>query len=204
MAYYLEADYSWQFWGSSFTNFNPPTGLQVTNVADRKISVFWNHQSSSKAGFRIRFRGKGAGFSDHTRTKSVHRTEKSATLDGLRSNYEYTISVAAFNAAGESQRSNEVRATTPARTISVSKEGAGKSAVFLVTRTGFTPSSLVIVRATDPQFNQVQFVETAGGDRKIVAKQSIPWQSGLQITFTAFEDADPSATFTNAIVTTCP
>lgn len=38
-----------------------PTGLRVTNVADRKISVAWTDQSSNEDGFSIQFLGKSAG-----------------------------------------------------------------------------------------------------------------------------------------------
>ncbi|MDX5418012.1 MAG: fibronectin type III domain-containing protein, partial [Hymenobacteraceae bacterium] len=193
-----------QFGGSSFTNLNAPTGLQVTEVDDRKIGVSWLHQSGSESGFKVRYRGKRAEFGDHNGSNTVDRFQKNASLTGLRSGYDYTISVIAYNAAGESQASNEVHAATPSRTISVSKEGAGASAVFIVTGTGFTPGSLVVLRATSPQLSQVQFVETSGTDGKFTARQSIPCQVGLQITFTAFEDSDPNGTFANAFVTTCP
>jgi hypothetical protein len=183
---------------------NTPTGLQVTNVADRIISVSWMDQSADEDGFLVRFRGKRAGESDHTGTKSVGRNQVSTSLTGLRSNYEYTISVVAFNAGGESPSSNEVRATTPARSISVSKEGTGASAVFVVTGAGFTAGSGVVLRITGPQFQQVQFPETAGGDGKFVSRHSVPCVSAIQLTFTAFEDADPLGTSANAIVTTCP
>jgi Fibronectin type III domain len=181
-----------------------PSGLRVTDVADRKVSVSWIDQSDNEDGFSIQFLGKRAGESDHTGSQSVGPNEVSASLTGLRSSHEYTISVAAFNAAGESQRSNEVRATTPARSIGVSKEGAGSSTVFVVTGTGFTPSGLVVVRITDAQFHQVQFPETAGGDGRFVSRHSVPCVSGTQVTLTAFEDADPLGTVANAVVTTCP
>jgi hypothetical protein len=180
-----------------------PSGLRITGVADRQISVAWTDQSDNEDGFSIRFRGEREG-SSHTGSKSVGRNEVSASLGGLRSNYQYTISVVAFNTDGESQMSNEVRATTPARSISVSKEGAGSSTVFVVTGAGFTPSSLVVIRITSPQLQQVQFSETAGGDGKFGSRHSVPCVSGIQLTFTAFEDADPLSTFSNAVITNCP
>lgn len=94
--------------------------------------------------------------------------------------------------------------TTSVRTISVSKEGAGTSAVFIVKGRGFTPNRLVVIRATAPNFQQVEFSETAGADGTYEARRSIPCQSGLQITFTAFEDAAPQGTFANVVVTSCP
>jgi fibronectin type III domain protein/VCBS repeat protein len=186
------------------TRPNPPTGLRVTDVADRKISVSWMDHSDDEDGFSIRFRGKRPEFDDHTGTKSVGRNQVSATLEGLRSGYEYTITVLAFNAAGKSPDSNAVQATTPARTISVSKDGTGSSTVFVVTGAGFTPNSLVIIQITDPAFHQVQFPETAGGDGKFVSPHSFPCVSGSEWTVTAFEADDSVGTFANAIVTTCP
>jgi hypothetical protein len=85
-------------------------------VSNDTISVAWSDQSDNEEGFSIRFRGERAGSSDHTGTKSAGRNAVSASLTGLRSNYEYTISVVAFNAGGESQQSNEVRATTTGTT----------------------------------------------------------------------------------------
>lgn len=183
---------------------NGPTDLRVTDVADRKISVSWVDQSDNEDGFTIQFRGRRANFSDHTGTARVGIDEESASLTGLRDNHEYTISVAAVNRGGESRRSNEVRARTPARSISVSKEGAGLSTVFVVTGAGFTPNSLVIIRITDGQLHQVQFPETAGGDGRFVSRHSVPCASGIALTFTVYEDADFTGTFANSIVTTCP
>lgn len=94
--------------------------------------------------------------------------------------------------------------TTSERIISVSKEGAGTSTVFIVKGRGFTPNRLVVNRATAPDFQQIQFNETAGADGTYEARRSIACQSGLQITFTAFEDAAPQSTFANVVVTTCP
>lgn len=181
-----------------------PTGLRVTNVADRKISVAWTDQSSNEDGFSIQFLGKSAGATDHTGSKSVGRNEASATLEGLRSNHEYTIRVLAFNAGGQSPASNQVQATTPARTISVSSEGTGKSTVFTIKGTGFTPSSRVVIKLTNPKLEQLQFPETAGGDGKFASRHAVECQFGMQITFTAFEDADPLGTIANAVVTACP
>src|SRR3954447_12417391 len=92
----------------------------------------------------------------------------------------------------------------PPRSISVSKEGTGSSTAFIVNGVGFTPGSLIVIRITDAQLQQIQFPETAGGDGKFVSRHGVPCFSGGQLTFTAFEDTDPSGTFANIIVTTCP
>ena len=118
----------------------------------------------------------------------------------VSSNTEYTLN-AKFH--GKQETSRRTRVTTP-RFISVSNEGAGGSAVFIVTGEGFTPNSLVVIKITATNFAQVQFPETADRDGKFISRHSVPCQSGQQLTFTAFEDADPSGTFANAVVTTCP
>ena len=93
--------------------------------------------------------------------------------------------------------------TSAGRHITVSKEGAGSSTVFIVTGAGFAPSSRVVIRITDAQLHQVQFPETRGGDGRFVSRHSVPCVSGTSFTFTAFEDANPQGTFANAVVTTC-
>jgi hypothetical protein len=90
------------------------------------------------------------------------------------------------------------------RRISVSKQGAGASTVFVVAGTGFTPNVRVVIRVTTPQFQQVQFAETSGFDGTFASPHSVPCVSGGQLTVTAFEDRDPTHTFANAVVTTCP
>jgi hypothetical protein len=182
-----------------------PTNLRVTDVADRRISVSWIDHSDNEDGFAIRFSGRRSDVTArHTGTTRVGSDEVSASLTGLRSSYEYTMSVVAFNRGGASQGSNEVRATTPARTISVSKEGTGTSTVFVVRGSGFTPNGLVTIRIVDPQLNQLQFPETAEGDGSFVSRHSVPCLSGIALTLTAFESSDPDGTFANVIVTACP
>jgi hypothetical protein len=90
------------------------------------------------------------------------------------------------------------------RTISVSKEGAGRTTVFTVTGTGFTPNRLVVIRITASNFQQLQFAESAGADGNFVSRHSAPCASGLQLTFTAFEDASPANTNATPVITTCP
>jgi hypothetical protein len=182
---------------------NGPTGLRITNVADREISIAWNHNSAGERGFRIRFRGTRDGFSDHTGEKTVGINETTATLGGLHSDTRYKISVVAFNEGGASPRSNEVEATTPARSISVSREGVGTSTIFVVSGAGFTPNSLVVVVIVDKGFNRFEARETTGGDGRFVARRSVPCRSGTAWTVSAFEDADPSGTASNAVETSC-
>jgi hypothetical protein len=89
------------------------------------------------------------------------------------------------------------------RQISVSNEGAGSTTVFTVTGTGFTSNSRVVLKITDTKFAQLQFPETASADGKFV-RHSVSCVSSGTLTFTAFEDAHPTTTQADPIVTTCP
>jgi hypothetical protein len=89
-------------------------------------------------------------------------------------------------------------------TIIVSNEGIGLSTVFTVTGSGFTPNRLVVIRFTAPNLEQVQFAETARVDGKFVSRHSLPCVSGVRLTVTAFEDANPQGTFANVVQTSCP
>jgi Ricin-type beta-trefoil lectin domain len=88
--------------------------------------------------------------------------------------------------------------------ISVSNEGVGLTSVFTVTGSGFTPNSLVVIRFTVPSLEQRQFAVTARTDGKFESRHGISCASGVSITVTAFEDANPKETFANVVVTTCP
>jgi hypothetical protein len=98
---------------------NAPTQLQVLSVPPGlpDVGLLWHDNSDNEDGFRVRFRGKRTGFADHDGAMTVeaggietHQTR----LGGLRSGFEYAIMVAAFNTAGESSPSNEVKVTIPA------------------------------------------------------------------------------------------
>jgi len=192
------------FGGSDFTNLTAPTQLEVKSVSDRRIDLAWMHQASSETGFRIEFDGRRTGFTDHQGTKDAGPSDRTASLTGLRSGFEYRIRVRAFNQAGESAYSNEVRATTPSRTIEVAKEGAGTATVLIVSGAGFTAGSLAVSRVTATNWRSVQFAQTVGADGKFKARQGISCDPGQQLTIDAFEDSDPNGTMSNSIVTTCP
>jgi hypothetical protein len=181
-----------------------PSSLRVTNVSDRKIEVAWTDNSNNEDGFKIRFAGKRSGISDHNGSVSVGRNVTNISLTGLYSGYQYTINVAAFNSDGESSLLNQVQATTPARTIYVSNTVSSNVRNFTVTGSGFTPNSLVVIKVTDANLQQIQFPLTAGADGKFTSTHQVSCVSGAQLTVTAFEDTDPNGTFANAFVTTCP
>jgi hypothetical protein len=99
-----------------------PTGLRVTLTTAGRIDLRWVDNSDNETGFHIRFRGKRAGFADHTGTSQANQDQTDTSLAGLRSGFTYAISIVAYNPAGESPPSNEVQATTPnvAETVPVS------------------------------------------------------------------------------------
>lgn len=76
--------------------------------------------------------------------------------------------------------------------------------MFVVTGSGFTPNSVVVIRVTDRQLAQAQFSETADDSGSFVARGNPNCVTGATLTVTAFEDANPSDTFANAVVTACP
>ena len=90
-----------------------PTELRVTSTTAGRIDLRWVDNADNERGFYIRFRGKRTGFDDHTDTSQANPDQTYASLSGLRSGFTYTISVVAYNQAGESPPSNEVQATTP-------------------------------------------------------------------------------------------
>jgi hypothetical protein len=94
--------------------------------------------------------------------------------------------------------------TASTRQIMASSSGAGSTSVFTVTGSGFTPNSLVIIKITAPNLQQVQCKQTAGANGTFVARCPASCISGGQLTFTAYEDANPTGTQATPVVTTCP
>ena len=90
------------------------------------------------------------------------------------------------------------------RRIEVASEGSGTSTVVVTRGSNFKPGSLVVVRITDARLVQLQAAATAAADGTFTARRQVPCLSGVQFTVTAFEDADPSNTFANAVIATCP
>jgi fibronectin type 3 domain-containing protein len=75
--------------------------------------------------------------------------------------------------------------------------------VFVVTGSSFTPNSVVVIRITDEQLAQTQLAETADDGGSFVARSNLTCATGVTLTVTAFEDASPSDTFANSVVTAC-
>ena len=183
---------------------NAPADLTLLKQADRMVTLAWVDRSADENGFEIQFHGTRGGL-DHDGSQGVERNVTTADLGGLRSGYDYRISVIAFNDGGDSASSNEVLAILPPRLINVTTEGTGASTVWTVTGSAFTPFGLAVIRFTNPAFQHVQFDQSAGADGRFVSRHSIAnVSSGEEITITAWEDADPDGTSANSIVTTCP
>lgn len=88
--------------------------------------------------------------------------------------------------------------------ISVTTEGTGPSTVAVVKGTKFTPGANVVIRFTDRQLNQLRSVATAEATGEFIARRGVPCGSGVSFTVTAFEDANPTGSFANAVVMSCP
>lgn len=90
------------------------------------------------------------------------------------------------------------------QTISVRTEGAGASAIAIVTGQNFTSGSLVVIRFTDSALNQLRATATADAAGSFEARRSVPCSPGIGFTVTAFEDANPTGSFANAVQLSCP
>lgn len=181
-----------------------PSGLRITGVVDRGIFMAWTDNSSNETGFRVNYDGKLAGFADDTGSKTVDPNFNSTSIGGLRSNYTYSISVVAVNAVGDSDSSNTVQATTPARTISAVKQSAASGNVTLmVTGNGFSPNMLVVIQAKSGTGQAVQTNLNAASTGTISTTWTFACVSGTNINVYAYEDSDPIGTQSNVVNLTC-
>lgn len=94
--------------------------------------------------------------------------------------------------------------TTSGQHIEVSTEGSGQGTSCVVKGSKFTPGALVVLRFTDPTLHQVQGHVTVTSSGTFTSRTSVPCRSGIGITVTAFEDANPSGTNSNAVQLSCP
>ena len=86
-----------------------PSNLRVTTVAATSITIAWNDNSTNELGFYIERSTNGTTWN---RIGSVSANVTTFTSTGLRVNRTYWYRVQAQNAAGVSQYSNIVNATT--------------------------------------------------------------------------------------------
>jgi Fibronectin type III domain len=208
--------------GPAFVDTNPPptppaapSGLLViSKQADAgsgasSITIGWTDNADNEAGFNITYDGSLPGSPDDKGKKTVSSNSTTATISGLTSGYTYVIEVQSFNAGGNGGIASitvgiPYVAPQAPRAITVSKQGTGSAASAIVSGSGFTPNSLIVIRIVAANLlNPVQFSTTAGADGKFSASKSFSCVSGIVITFTAFEDANPTGTISNAVSLTC-
>jgi hypothetical protein len=185
-----------------------PSALHLVSVtaatavpSESVITVGWTDNSDNEAGFTVWCVGGGA-------SEEIPCGPNITNASTQRPNgRDYVFSVVAFNSVGRSMISNTLQVTVPAtpfRFITVEKQGTPASTSVVVKGTGFTPGSLVVIRVTPQNFqNPRQFATTADGGGSFTATSSFPCVAGILLTFTAFEDANPTGTIANAVSLTC-
>lgn len=89
---------------------NSPSGLTVAVVSKSRIDLTWVDNSPNETGFTVEQR-QGSG--NWGVAGSIAADVKSFSVTGLVANRAYGFRVFAFNSAGESAKTVEVKATTP-------------------------------------------------------------------------------------------
>lgn len=101
---------------TAYSRYDPPASplnLRETAVSANSIGVAWDDNTNDAAGFRISFNGVRTGQGNHQGEVSAASNQRAATLSNLLSGWTYTISMLAFNSAGNSGASNSIVVTTP-------------------------------------------------------------------------------------------
>jgi hypothetical protein len=106
------------------SRFDPPArpkDLRVTEVTAHTIGISWIHDTDDQNGFRVRFSGKRTGAPDYTGEMSLGPDARTASLTDLLSGYDRTITLLAFNAAGDSANvAAEAKTLTVPETVTIS------------------------------------------------------------------------------------
>jgi hypothetical protein len=89
-----------------------PSWLRVTAASCSEVDLLWEDNSSDEQGFRVERKEGAAG--PWTLIASVGENVVSYRDSGLSANTTYAYRVWAFNAAGDSGKTNEANTTTPA------------------------------------------------------------------------------------------
>ncbi len=196
---------------------NTSGGTGVAGISTNWIGVYGETSGVENGPAGIWGEHKGAGIGVKAVTKDGVGLVAVATGSGTAASLQGGVDVTGqLNVQGVSfqsllqrihlleQQVAALMSTPGGRQISVSKQGAGPSSVFTVTGSGFSPNKLVVIKVTDAQLQQLQFAETTNASGGFTSPHSVSCVSGGSLTFTAFEDSDPTHTFANAVVTTCP
>jgi predicted phage tail protein len=93
------------------TTPNAPSNLRVTSVANRRISLAWDDNSSNETGFRLE-RCTGATCTNFAQITETGANVTTFNNNGLARRTTYRYRVRAFNASGNSAYSNIVNGTT--------------------------------------------------------------------------------------------
>jgi len=153
----------------------------------------------------------GIDFPAELKLSDLRRREPSVE-DGIELFGEFTV-MKDGRAIAPSAKSRNVTVKLPdpppatsnsGQRISVRTEGSGPSTIAIVSGTGFKASALVVIRFTDSALNQLRATATADSGGKLEARRSVPCAPGISFTVTAFEDANPTGSFANTIVMSCP
>ena len=187
---------------------SPPAGLTVTNVGQGEIDIAWTNTATDVNYFEVHYHGSLGEQPYDDGELSIAANQTTAKLTGLKSGYTYTIFVLASSTGGLSQASNEVAATVPVaptpRMITLIKQSTGATTILEVSGSGFTPGNLIVIKVTDTvTFANWQATATANAATDFVTSFSFPCVSGVIFTVSAYEDANPAFTQSNAINFTC-
>jgi hypothetical protein len=90
---------------------NAPSNLRVTSVANRRISLAWDDNSTNETGFKLE-RCTGATCTNFAQITQTGANVTTFTNTGLARRTTYRYRVRAFNATGNSAYSNIVNGTT--------------------------------------------------------------------------------------------
>ena len=126
-----------------------PTNLRVTGTTSSSISLAWSASSGTVSGYRV-YEGS---------TVRATTSGTSATLSGLTACSSHGYTVAAYNGAGESARSNQVSATTQG----CSGGGTRAAAPYLYMGWGTPPSPGTVMSATGIRWFTMAFILSGGG-----------------------------------------
>lgn len=92
--------------------------------------------------------------------------------------------------------------------ISVTREGSGQNAIFVVSGSGFLPNKVVTIRVVDSQFAQVNFQKNSDANGGVNLRQSIPCLPGQSYFSATDSRSNPNdltgLLWSNTITTSCP